>query len=78
MDPESNARSIGLALEWVAKITMVGVMMVLPAAGGQYLDHRLGTGFLGPLGLLFGVVAGVWQLLRMVQVPQSTKRDKGS
>jgi F0F1-type ATP synthase assembly protein I len=73
MDPESNARSIGLAFEWVAKITMVGLVMVLPAAGGQYLDRRWGTGFLGLLGLLFGVVAGVWQLLRMVRVPQSNK-----
>lgn len=75
MDSDSNARSIGLALEWVAKITTVGLIMVLPAAIGQYADRRWGTSFLGLSGLLFGVVAGIWQLLRMVSKPQPVKRE---
>lgn len=70
MAPDSNARSIGLALEWVAKITAVGLIMVVPAAMGQYADRWLGTGFLGIAGLLLGVVAGFWHLMRLVGTPK--------
>lgn len=66
MVPPSESRSIGLALEWVAKITTVGLIMVLPAVAGQYADRRFGMGVWGLVGLVFGVVAGIWQLLRMV------------
>ena len=30
-------------MEWVAKITTVGLEMALPAIGGGYLDKRFGT-----------------------------------
>jgi len=73
MASPSESRSIGLALEWVAKITTVGIIMALPAAVGQYADRQWGTSFWGLMGLVFGVVAGIWQLLRMVQTPPAAK-----
>ena len=38
---------MALAMEWVAKITTVGLEMVLPGIGGHYLDERLGTEMAG-------------------------------
>ena len=58
---------MALAMEWVAKITTVGLMMVLPAVGGQYLDSRWGTKYWALIGMVTGVVAGMvslWQITR--------------
>ena len=45
------------AMEWVAKITTVGLVMVLPAVGGKYLDTRWGTSYWAVVGLVMGMVA---------------------
>jgi hypothetical protein len=39
--------------------------MFLPAVAGGWLDARLGTGFLGPVGLGIGFVAGLTWLVRL-------------
>lgn len=57
------------AMEWVAKITTVGLLMVLPAVGGQYLDSRLGTSYWTLIGLCVGVVAGIVHLLQITRPP---------
>ena len=54
-------------MEWVAKITTVAFVMFLPAVGGRYLDHRFGTNYWALAGLIFGLVAGMWHLLRITQ-----------
>ncbi len=54
-------------LEWVAKITTVALEMVVPAVIGMWLDQKLGTQFLGLLGIVFGVPLGVWHLLKMTK-----------
>ena len=42
-------------------------MMVLPALLGYWVDTRLGTVILFTfLGLLFGMGAGIWQLMKIV------------
>jgi hypothetical protein len=43
----------------------VGLVMFLPAVAGGWLDARLATAFLGPLGLVLGFVAGLAWLVRM-------------
>ena len=58
---------MALAMEWVSKITTVALEMVLPGFFGQWLDGKWGTGFLGPTGFAFGVVVGMWHLLRMTK-----------
>lgn len=64
---------IGEALVWVSRITALGLMMFLPGVGGGWLDRRLGTSFLGPLGLILGVGVG---LLRIVQLGGASRRDR--
>jgi hypothetical protein len=39
--------------------------MFLPAVAGGWLDDRLGTAFLGAVGLVLGFVAGLAWLVRM-------------
>jgi hypothetical protein len=39
--------------------------MFLPAVAGGWLDARLGTGFLGPVGLAIGFVVGLAWLVRL-------------
>ena len=63
--PIDEQSSIGLALEWVSRILAVTLIMILPGLGGQWLDQRLGTGFLGLLGFAFGVTVGIWYLVAM-------------
>ena len=57
------------AMEWVAKITTVGLVMVLPAVGGKYLDNRWGTNYWAPIGLVMGMVAGFVYLLQITRRP---------
>jgi Putative F0F1-ATPase subunit Ca2+/Mg2+ transporter len=56
---------MALAMEWVAKITTVGLEMVLPGLAGRWLDSQLGTGFLVLLGFGLGLIAGFSHLLLM-------------
>ncbi|RLS82456.1 MAG: hypothetical protein DWI05_03340 [Planctomycetota bacterium] len=44
--------------------------MFLPGVGGTWLDARLGTRFLGPVGLIFGFSAALFWL---VQIGNSVK-----
>jgi hypothetical protein len=55
-------------MEWVARITAIGLMMTLPGLAGQWLDKRLGTSFFDLLGLGMGFVIGMLQLLVMTGV----------
>ena len=65
-------------MEWVAKITTVGLEMVLPVIGGGYLDKYLGTGYWAIVGLVVGVVVGFWHLLQMTKAPPPKQdRTKG-
>ena len=61
---------IAVAVEWVAKITTVALEMVLPAVAGGYLDRRLGTRYWVLVGLVVGMVTGLYHLLQMVRKPE--------
>lgn len=56
-----------LAMEWVAKITLVAFEFFLPGLFGQWLDQRLGTQFLSLAGFAFGLAFGLWHLLQMTR-----------
>jgi uncharacterized protein YqgC (DUF456 family) len=63
-------------MEWVAKITTVALEMVIPAVGGGYLDQRLGTNYWALIGVVLGVVVGMWHLLQMTKAAGG-KRNRG-
>jgi ATP synthase protein I len=70
---------LALAVEWVTKITTVALEMVLPAIGGGYLDQRWGTKYWTLIGLVLGLVVGMWHLLQMTKQPKrgsSPKEDQ--
>jgi F0F1-type ATP synthase assembly protein I len=52
-------------MDWVAKITTVGLEMALPAIGGAFLDRRLGTSYWALAGVVLGFVCGMVHLLQM-------------
>lgn len=43
----------------------IGLMMFLPSVAGNWLDARLGTSFLGLLGLAAGFSAAILTLARL-------------
>lgn len=58
---------IAKGIQWVSKITTVALEMVVPALIGMWLDQKLGTLFLGLLGIILGVPLGIWHLMKMTK-----------
>lgn len=65
-----SAAPVGEAFAWASRILAIGLAMFLPGVGGTWLDARLGTRFLGPVGLIFGFTAALFWL---VQIGNSVK-----
>ena len=65
-------------MEWVAKITTVALEMFLPAVGGGYLDRRLGTSYWALVGVVLGLVVGMWHLLLMTRVGSKQSQSQHS
>lgn len=61
------------ALNWVSRISSLGVMMVLPILGGRWLDNRYGTSYWGMLGLVLGLAIGAWQIALIAGVAKRRK-----
>jgi Na+/proline symporter len=59
------ASPVGEAMTWAARIIAIGVAMFLPAVAGGWLDDRIGTSFLAPLGLIAGFVVGLTWLVQL-------------
>ena len=72
-DERRGPQPIAAAMEWVAKITTVGLEMALPAIGGGWLDRRLGTSYWALIGVALGVTVGIWHLIQMTQPPARGK-----
>jgi ABC-type Mn2+/Zn2+ transport system permease subunit len=66
-DPSDQPSPIGVAFEWVGRILVVVVVMVVPGLVGQYLDDRFGTGFLALVGFGGGLCLGIYSLLIMTK-----------
>ena len=58
---------LAAAYAWSGKIMTVGLEMVLPGVAGMWLDGKLGTNFLAPVGFAFGVLFGFWHLMYMTR-----------
>ena len=65
MARDSHVSPIGEAMTWVSRIMAIGLTMFLPGVAGGWLDTRLGTAFLGPLGLVLGFGAAIVTLARL-------------
>jgi hypothetical protein len=66
-DEPQTPHPIATAMQWVSRITTVGLEMVLPGLGGLWLDGRWGTSFLGLVGFALGMTLGIWHLLQMTR-----------
>jgi hypothetical protein len=56
---------VGEAMVWVSRIIAIGLTMFLPGVAGGWLDARLGTGFIGPLGFVAGLGLAIFTLSRL-------------
>ena len=63
------------AVQWVAVVTTIAMEMVLPGLAGQWLDGRLGTGFLVLVGFALGLSVGIWHLVQLTK-PKSGPSDR--
>ena len=68
--PDDAPSPVGEAFAWASRILAIGLAMFLPGVGGNWLDSRFGTRFLGPVGLIFGFTAALFWL---VQIGNSVK-----
>jgi len=62
------------AMQWVSRIMAAGLMMVLPGLAGQWLDGRLGTGFLVLLGFAAGMALSIAYLIAVTKPARKKKR----
>lgn len=69
--PDRPGSPIGDALDWVTRITVVAVEMVLPGLAGQWADRRWGTRFLALIGFACGIGWGLLHLMLMTRRPRS-------
>jgi F0F1-type ATP synthase assembly protein I len=77
-DQRPRPHPFAAAMEWVAKITTVGLEMVLPTVAGTYLDQYLGTNYWAVIGLVVGLAVGFWHLLQMTKsTPGKGRPPKG-
>lgn len=63
--PDAAGSPVGEAFAWASRILAIGLAMFLPGVGGTWLDARLGTRFLGPVGLIFGFSAALFWLVQI-------------
>jgi hypothetical protein len=60
---EPPVTPMAAAMQWVARIFAAALLMFLPGLGGQWLDEKFGTRFIGLAGLVLGVVGGMMYLI---------------
>ena len=76
LDSSDDRSPLAKALDKATEVFTACLMMVLPGIGGYYVDDYLNTLVTFTiLGFLFGLVAGTWQILKIVnqQNSESTK-----
>ncbi len=55
------------AMQWVARITAAGLMMVLPGLAGQWFDRLLGTSFITLVGFALGLASSLAYLIAITK-----------
>jgi F0F1-type ATP synthase assembly protein I len=75
-EPPDDHSPLADAAEWTARITTICLELLLPIAGGCWLDHWLGTHV---LFLIIGVILGfAVSLLSLLQISKSGGRNRHS
>lgn len=64
------------ATNWIARIAIVVLAMVLPGLAGLWLDNQVETRFLGVLGFALGVPLGMWFVIVMTKRNGTRWRDQ--
>lgn len=63
----SEPPPIAAAIAWVSRITTIALAMVVPGVAGGWLDKRLGTSWLGAVGLVIGLAGGLAMLVKLTK-----------
>ena len=65
---------MAVAMQWVARICAAALMMFRPGLGGQWLDGQWGTGFIGPVGFVIGLVGGMMYLIAATKAADAERK----
>ena len=60
---------LAVAVAWVSRITTIALTMVIPGVVGGWLDERLGTSWLAPVGLALGLATALLLLVNLTKTP---------
>jgi F0F1-type ATP synthase assembly protein I len=75
---QSNQKEV---MDTLVLILQIGITMLVPillcTIGGAWLDHRLGTKFIGLLGFVLGAIAGFQNVYRLVKKYLTDKQSPG-
>jgi len=72
--PETSP--IGEAMIWASRVMAIGLTMFLPGVAGNWLDVRLGTGVLGPAGLVIGFSTAIFWLVELGRQSRHRRNDR--
>ena len=75
--PHDDRTPLAIGMQWATQIMTVAVMMVAPGLAGYWLDQWLGiTAVMTIAGFAFGMVAGMWHLIRLTKVDDENRSDR--
>jgi hypothetical protein len=63
------------AMQWVGRVFGAALMMCLPGLAGQWLDGKLGTGFIAITGFALGLVASMAYLIGVTRQAEARRRE---
>jgi F0F1-type ATP synthase assembly protein I len=67
-DTPDDRPPMTIAMEWSARLMTIGLEMALPAAGGYWLDGRIGTSpVFVILGAMLGFAVGMFHLMQIAR-----------
>ena len=72
---EPPIHPMGVAMQWVARITGAAVMMILPGLAGLWLDEKWGVSFIGLIGFAFGLIGGMTYLISATRAADAERRQ---
>jgi F0F1-type ATP synthase assembly protein I len=73
-NPTDERSPMATAYQWVSRITVVALEMVLPGLAGYWLDQRIGTGVLFMLiGFGLGFTAATVHLVQIARFNSGSK-----
>jgi len=64
------------AMSKSSDIIAICMLMIVPGLIGYFIDQKVGTGFVFMLvGLAFGMIGAVYQLIRLVSAMENSSSD---